>query len=409
MQKPSFRSVLTLTVLVASLGYFVDIFDLLLFPIVRESSLRSLGVAPDKLLSTGTLLLNMQMGGMFVGGVVWGILGDKKGRMTVLFGSIIIYSVANILNAYVSTIPQYVILRFIAGFGLAGELGAAITLVGEQLHQSVRGYGTSVVATVGIAGGVVAGFVGNMLTWQQAYILGGVLGLLLLLLRVQVAESAMFTATRTSTKVEHGNFLMLFSSRKRFIKYVHCILIGIPLWYGVGILMTFSPEIAPLLHVQGTVHAGIAIAYCYGGISVGDLAAGFLSQKLQSRKQAIQIFLALAFVMTLLFLVMRGLSVDQFYWICAVFGLTMGYWTLFVTVASEQYGTNLRATVTTTAPNFVRGSVVLLTLSFAYLKGPLGVLNSALFLGILSILIAAISITSLRESFHQDLDFLETD
>ena len=409
MQKPSFRSVLTLTVLVASLGYFVDIFDLLLFPIVRESSLRSLGVAPDKLLSTGTLLLNMQMGGMFVGGVVWGILGDKKGRMTVLFGSIIIYSVANILNAYVSTIPQYVILRFIAGFGLAGELGAAITLVGEQLHQSVRGYGTSVVATVGIAGGVVAGFVGNMLTWQHAYILGGVLGLLLLLLRVQVAESAMFTATRTSTKVEHGNFLMLFSSRKRFIKYVHCILIGIPLWYGVGILMTFSPEIAPLLHVQGTVHAGIAIAYCYGGISVGDLAAGFLSQKLQSRKQAIQIFLALAFVMTLLFLVMRGLSVDQFYWICAVFGLTMGYWTLFVTVASEQYGTNLRATVTTTAPNFVRGSVVLLTLSFAYLKGPLGVLNSALFLGILSILIAAISITSLRESFHQDLDFLETD
>ena len=218
MQKPSFRSVLTLTVLVASLGYFVDIFDLLLFPIVRESSLRSLGVAPDKLLSTGTLLLNMQMGGMFVGGVVWGILGDKKGRMTVLFGSIIIYSVANILNAYVSTIPQYVILRFIAGFGLAGELGAAITLVGEQLHQSVRGYGTSVVATVGIAGGVVAGFVGNMLTWQHAYILGGVLGLLLLLLRVQVAESAMFTATRTSTKVEHGNFLMLFSSRKRFIK-----------------------------------------------------------------------------------------------------------------------------------------------------------------------------------------------
>jgi MFS family permease len=348
------------------------------------------------------------MTGMFVGGIVWGILGDKRGRMSVLFGSIFIYSIANFLNIFVTDLPQYVIIRFVAGFGLAGELGAAITLVGEQLPKEVRGYGTSIVAAVGISGGVVAGFVGNILSWKQAYFLGGVLGILLLFLRIQMSESQMYKTTRVNSSIKHGNFLMLLSSRERFMRYLKCILIGVPLWYGVGILITFSPELGAALGIVGKVRAGIAIAYCYGGISLGDFAAGYVSQKLKSRKKAVQLFLTMSLVMIATFLLSRGMNVSAFYWVCFFLGLPLGYWALFVTVASEQFGTNLRSTVTTSVPNFVRGSVVPLTLSFQYLRAPFGILNAAGVIGAVSIVIAWASISSLKESFHQDLDFLET-
>ena len=170
----------------------VDMYDLFLFSINRVSSLKSLHISGEQLLADGIMLLNLQMAGMLIGGIFWGIMGDKKGRLSVLFGSILIYSIANIGNGFVTTVTQYAVLRFIAGFGLAGELGAGITLVTEILPKERRGYGTTLVATVGIMGALLAYFVSHLFDWRTAYFIGGGLGLILMILRVRVFESGMF-------------------------------------------------------------------------------------------------------------------------------------------------------------------------------------------------------------------------
>src|SRR5678815_49497 len=135
-----------LAVIVAALGYFVDIYDLLIFGIVRADSLKSIGIAPDAQLGPTQLILNTQMIALLLGGILWGVLGDKRGRISVLFGSIILYSLANIANGFVHTVPQYAAARFLAGLGLAGELGGGITLVSESLDEKTRGHGTTIVA-----------------------------------------------------------------------------------------------------------------------------------------------------------------------------------------------------------------------------------------------------------------------
>ncbi len=403
---PNGARILNAAVIVSALGYFVDIYDLILFSVVRIASLKSLGVPAEELMDQGVLLLNSQMIGMLVGGLLWGILGDKRGRLTVLFGSIILYSLANLANAAVTTVEQYAWLRFIAGVGLAGELGAGITLVSEILPKERRGVGTTLVAGVGVLGALLAAKVAEIFDWRTAYVIGGVLGLALLVLRVSVFESKMFEKIRTA-KIERGHFTHLFKDWDRFYRYMRCILIGVPIWFTIGILITFSPEFAVALQVQGEVTAGKAVMFSYLGLSIGDFVSGLLSQILKSRKRVLYLFLALTFILVIVFLFTTGLSVDQFYLLCALLGFGCGYWAIFVSVGAEQFGTNLRSTVTTTVPNFVRGSVVPLTASMLALKGPFGIVTASFIVGCVALAIAAWAAWKMEESFGRDLNFLE--
>jgi MFS family permease len=400
--------IIAASILVAALGYFVDIYDLILFAIVRVPSLKDLGLNDQQLLSEGVFLLNMQMGGMLVGGILWGILGDKKGRLSVLFGSIALYSVANILNGFVDSVGTYAVMRFIAGVGLAGELGAGITLVSEIMPKETRGYGTTIIATIGILGAVAAALVGDYFHWRTAYFVGGGMGIALLILRIGVYESGMFSSVRES-KIVRGKFSMLFSTRARTIKYLSCIFIGIPLWFVVGILITFSREFGPALGMTETPNPGTAIMFCYIGLAIGDFASGFISQIVRSRKKVVFYSLLLLTAQIVIYLLQRGTSLPMFYGLCAFLGLGAGYWAVFVTVASEQFGTNIRATVTTTVPNFVRGAVVLLTSAFTALKEPVGILGSAGIIGAFSILIAFLALTQLDETYGKELNYVEED
>ncbi len=401
------RDVLNLTVIVSALGYFVDIYDLVLFSIVRVASLRDLGVPEASLLDVGVRLLNMQMTGMLIGGIIWGILGDKLGRLSVLFGSIIMYSLANIANGMVTDVNAYAWLRLVAGIGLAGELGAAITLVSESLPKESRGIGTSVVASVGVSGALLAATVGEYFSWRVAYITGGCLGLMLLALRVKMLESGMFHKVKSDSTVPRGDIRMLFTNLERFGRYVDCILIGIPLWFVVGILVTFSPEICAELGATGPVSAGSGIFWAYSGLVVGDIVSGFLSQWLKSRKLTLWIFQLSSAVMVGIFLFSRGMSPSYYYFLCFIMGITVGYWAIFVTVAAEQFGTNLRATVATTVPNFVRGSVVLVTTAFTFLKVRVGIVESALVIGVACYVVGLFAIRRIQESFNRDLNYLE--
>jgi len=400
------RSILNLTVLVASLGYFVDMFDLLLFPILRQPSLTELGYTGDAQVSAFNLLLNTQMIGMLLGGIFWGVLGDKKGRLSTLFGSIALYSLANIANAFVHGIPSYMVWRFLAGFGLAGELGAAVTLVSEILPKDLRGYGTTIVAALGIFGTVVAGFVGKFLPWRTGYLIGGVLGLLLLVLRVKIRESGMFQ-NLGHEGIARGDFLQLFTNRERLGRYLRCILIGLPTWFVVAILVTLAPEFAPHIQATGPVAAGTAIVFCYSGITLGSVFSGTLSQLWGSRKKVVLLFIGLGIAGTAAYLSLRGLSPLMIYLLAGFLGIAVGYWAVFVTIAAEQFGTNLRSTVATTVPNFVRGAVPLITLSFEALMTRLGYIRSAWIVGGACFILALASLWGLQETHGRDLDFVE--
>jgi MFS transporter, putative metabolite:H+ symporter len=408
MDQKQLRQLFSLPVIVAALGYFVDIYDLLLFSIVRKTSLSSLGVPDENLFDQGEYLLQVQMVGLLVGGIIWGIMGDKKGRLSVLFGSILLYSLANIANGFVSTVFQYALLRFIAGIGLAGELGAGVTLVSESLPPKLRGWGTTIIATVGLMGAVLANIISKTYTWQTAYFIGGGLGLMLLVARVSVFESGIFLRTVEKT-ISRGNFFLLFQKKERFKKFLGCIFIGLPIWYAIGILITFSPEFAAAIGIQGEIKAGDSVMIAYLGLAAGDMSSGFLSQTFGSRKSIVRLFVLLTLGFILLF----------------TLGFGIGYWALFVTIAAEQFGTNLRATVATSVPNFIRGTVVPLTLMFKYLRNSLGeyfsngnsaeeakhlgIIYGALIVGLFTIFIAFMALRAVDETFGRDLNFEEED
>ena len=411
MKDENSKGLFSVPVIVAALGYFVDIYDLLLFSIVRRPSLRSMGVTDDQLFTQGEFLLQVQMTGLLVGGLIWGIMGDKRGRLSVLFGSILLYSLANIANGFAETVNQYAVLRFIAGIGLAGELGAGITLVSEVLPTRLRGYGTTLVASVGLMGAVLANFVAKTFDWQIAYFIGGGLGLLLLVARISIFESGIFLKLRQQT-VQRGNFFQLFSNPERFKKFMGCIFIGLPIWFTIGILITFSPEFAQVLHIKGAVAAGDAVMYSYIGLAVGDLSSGLISQAVKSRKKVVLFYIFLTLAVIVLYLFTPGRSVVYFYVTCFLLGVGIGYWALFVTIAAEQFGTNLRSTVATTVPNFIRGTVVPLTIAFRFLRELLGgddsaVIYGALIVGVFTIIVALVALRAIQETFGRDMNFLE--
>jgi putative MFS transporter len=392
-------------VLVASLGYFVDIYDLLIFLIVRKESLLGIGVKPADVLSTGLSIINWQMFGLLLGGILWGVLGDKLGRIKVLFGSIALYSLANFANGLVHDPTTYAVIRFIAGIGLAGELGAGITLVTETLSKEKRGYGTMIVAALGLLGAVAAAIVSKY-GWRNAYFVGGGLGIILLALRIGTFESGMFKNIERAN-VTKGNFFMLFNNWQRFKKYLYCILIGAPLWYVVGVLISLQPEFGSALHATEKLSAGNGILWCYVGIAIGGMGAGIISQVFKSRKLAMYIFLTLSAISVIVYLNATGLTSNGFLWICLFMGFSVGYWTTFITIAAEQFGTNIRSTVATTVPNFVRGSLIPINLAFGALKVHYGMITSGYIMMAILTLLALFSASQLKETFGKDLDYVE--
>jgi putative MFS transporter len=400
------KSLLNAAVIVAALGYFVDIYDLLLFSIVRVESLKSIGFGGREL-EVGATLSNIQMTGLMLGGILWGVLGDKKGRLSVLFGSIFLYSFANFLNGYAQTFTEYAFCRFFAGLGLAGELGAGITLVAEVLHPSLRGYGTMIVATVGVSGAVVGGWVAQVFDWRTAFKIGGALGFALLLLRIGVSESGIFEQTQKS-HVRRGSFLSLFTDQDRFRRFTLSILIGVPIWLTIGILVAYSPEFSTQFGITGEVLSARAVMACYAGFVVGDLGFGLFSQWMKSRNRAVFWAIVLNFLMTLGYLLgARGASSDAIYVLCFLLGATGGYWAVVCTIAAEQFGTNLRATVATAVPNFIRFSLVPMNTAVLLLKDQIGLVGGALVVSVAVVAIALLSLRGLKESFGKDLDFVE--
>ena len=412
------RNPFNLIVLVSALGYFVDLFDLQLFNLVSKESLKGIGIVDPKLIDLYDYQLFLwQMGGMLVGGILWGVLGDKKGRKSVLFGSILLYSLANIANAFVWNVEQYAFMRFITGLGLAGELGAAVTLVSETMHKESRGWGTMLVAVGGALGAVVASSfvgqnlsVGSLANWQVAYLIGGVLGLLLLSLRVGTIESGMFKSLNNDEKIKRGDLLMIFGNKERLLKYMLCLAIGIPIWCSVGILMKFSVKFSSpdLLNISGgPALITKAVMFTYLGFSLGDLLSGGMSQLMKSRKKVLYIYLVCCALFYFGFLFSKGISLDLYYFYFFLLGITSGYWTIFVTMAAEQFGTNLRATVATTTPNIVRGSVVPIVLLFKYWETSYGTINSAIALGVISFIPAFIGVYFIKETFNKELNYHE--
>lgn len=406
-------------IIIASLGYFVDIYDLILFQIVKKDSLKALGVTGETaLFQWETYLFNFQMTGMLIGGLLWGILGDKKGRIKVLFGSIVVYSLANICNAFVTNVETYAFFRLLAGIGLAGELGAGITLVVETMHKDKRGYGTMIIVTFGALGAVVASLVGkegehiaqalnlSLHGWQVTYIVGGVMGLLLLALRAGAYESGMYKDME-SGKNKRGSFALLFT-KQNFPKYFRCILIGLPIWFVVGILIAFSDKFAAYVGITGgVVTIGKSVMFSYIGLSVGDLFSGLFSQFFKTRVKVVTgyiICLALAFIY---YIHMSQVTLDMFYFMCFLLGASTGFWALFVTIASEQFGTNIRSTVSNTVPNFVRGATVPMTMGFRKLTDEFGIYPAAITIGVIAISLSLYGILKTDETFSKDLDYLE--
>jgi MFS family permease len=415
-------------VVVAALGYFVDIYDLVLFGVIKAESLKQImiGTSPALQAATGKFLFNMQMIGMLIGGVIWGVLGDKRGRLQVLFGSILLYSLANIANAFVSDISTYAVIRIIAGIGLAGELGAGITLVSEMMSKEKRGYGTMIIVTFGALGAVFASLVGSkgdyfsqiifnltnvqLASWQVAYIIGGLMGFTLLFLRIGTIEPHYFKAIKSKNEIKKGSFKLIFSSKTNRIKYVHCILIGIPIWFIIGlIIMNSKDDFGPWVGLKN-IENGTAVMYAYIGLSFGDLISGLLSQVLKSRKKVVFLYLCFTAILTLVFLFFgKGMTATTYYFFCFLLGTGTGYWAIFVTIAAEQFGTNIRSTAANTIPNFVRGSVNVIMLLFSLLlASQLSVGISAFFIGAFFIGLAFYSLSQLKETFGKELDYIES-
>jgi MFS family permease len=403
------KSIFNAAVVVAALGYFVDIYDLLLFGIIRVVSLTDLGVPASLIKTAGEDILSWQMYGLLIGGIIWGVMGDKKGRLSVLFGSILLYSLANIANGMVQTIEQYKWIRFFAGIGLAGELGAGITLVSELVAKEKRGVATSLVAGIGLTGAVVAFFFKQHFDWRTCYYIGGGMGLILLLLRISVFESTMYEHIKKE-KLQKGNFFMLFNNTDRFKRYFLNILIGLPTWLCIGVLVSFSKEFGEAMGIKEKIDPGKSIMFAYVAISIGDMLIGIISQWLKSRKKALYIFYSITILFIILyFTVLWNGTAMSMYLICAGIGFGTGFWAIFVTMAAEQFGTNLRATATTTIPNMVRGMLAVFIIPlFHYLEKVTGdYIRAGWLLSLIVLTISIVAVLMVKETFGKDLNFIE--
>ena len=423
-----------MAVLVASLGYFVDLYDLVVFSVVRVPSLGPkglglpeatgqasggflegvsrtvrilLGQERGDITSAGSAILDVQLTGMVIGGFLWGMLGDRRGRLATLFGSIALYSTANILNAFVTSVPQYAALRFIAGIGLAGELGAGVTLVSELMNRHHRGWGTMIVAFAGMLGPVGASLVGGWVAWHHAYLIGGVMGFALLGLRIGVVESGMFRRS-AQRHARRGDLRLLFGNGERLRRLACVVGLGSPIWFVGGVVFVFGPELAKAIGCTEAVKPATVVLCGYLGAAAGDLASGASSQWLRSRRAVIAGAILLLGVALAGLLVLGGRGSAWFYGATAAAGFATGYWAVFVTVAGESFGTNLRATVATSAPNLVRWTAVIWVNAWGALKPALGPANAAAAVAVVAIAVGLLSVWRLPEPFGRDLDWEET-
>jgi MFS transporter, putative metabolite:H+ symporter len=395
-----------LAIIASALGFFVDLYDIIILSIVRSKSLLDMGVAESDLLTKGVSLINIQMVGMLIGGFLWGIIGDKFGRLSVLFGSIVLYSAATFANAYATTFDMYMLLRFLAGVGLAGELGAAITLVTEQMPQKYRGIGPAIIGGCGMLGAIAGAYIGGRYSWQFTYQLGGGLGFLLLILRMGVLESGLFNQMKEKTS-NKGDLRLLFKNKAYVIKYVSICLLGFPVWYVNGVVMTFTPEIAKAWGMETIPSVSAVFTYYFIGLAFGDLTGGFVSQYLQSRKKTILLYLSMYAFGAILFFSIGNRSLTLYYGLLLFLGFCVGYSIVLLTLAAEQYGTNIRATVTTSSLNMLRATVIPQTLLFGFLNPIIGTVNSAMAVGVIAILLAYWGLSNLEETFHKDLNYTE--
>ncbi|MBS1932602.1 MAG: MFS transporter [Bacteroidetes bacterium] len=404
--QPKQYTLFSLPVIVGALGFFVDVYDLLLFGIIRKPSLADLGLSPSEVFAQGEFILSIQMTGLLIGGIIWGIMGDKKGRLSVLFGSILLYSLANIANGFVHDTTQYSIMRFIAGIGLAGELGAGITLVSELLPKEKRGIAASIIAGFGIFGAVTAFFVSREFNWRVCFYIGGGMGLVLLILRVNIFESKLFGEIK-KTNVQRGNFLMLFNNRDRFIRYLRCILIGIPAWYVIGVLVTFSDKFGEAFGIKN-IDPAKSIMFQYLAIAFGDLTVGLLSNYLKSRKKALYIFYGITSLFIILYFLQQNGTPFTMYLACAGLGFGTGFSVVYITMSAEQFGTNLRATAAVSVPNMVRGALPLIILLFKGLRNLTGnYITGGWITGLILMGIAIIAAYKTKETFGKDLNYVE--
>lgn len=395
-----------LAIIASALGFFVDLYDIIILSIVRSKSLLELGIPESELLSKGVSLINVQMVGMLIGGFVWGIIGDKLGRLSVLFGSIILYSSATFANAYAPNFEIYLLLRFLAGVGLAGELGAAITLVTEQMPQKYRGIGPAIIGGCGMLGAIVGAYIGGKYSWQFTYQLGGGLGFLLLILRLGVLESGLFNQMKDKTS-NKGDLRLLFKNKDYIIKYISICVLGFPVWYVNGVVMTFTPEIAKAWGMNPMPSVSAVFTYYFIGLTFGDLTGGFVSQLLKSRKKAILLYLSMYAIGAVVFFAVGNKSLTLYYGLLLFLGFCVGYSIVLLTLAAEQYGTNIRATVTTSSLNILRATVIPQTLLFGFLNPYIGTVNSAMVVGVVAILLAFWGLRNLEETFHKDLNYME--
>ena len=404
--------IFSLPVIIGALGFFVDIYDLLLFNIVRRASFKDLGVSEAAMKDVGESVLSWQMIGLTIGGILWGIMGDKKGRKNVLFGSILIYSLATIANGFVTSVDQYTLMRFIAGLGLAGELGASITLTSELLPKEKRGIGAAIIATSGVMGTITAYFVYNLSgeNWRLCYFIGGGMGLALLFLRIRVLESGMYDSAK-STKVQMGNFFMFLNNRERFFRYLRAITIGLPVWYVIGVLISFSDEFAKRFGIEGFDQPK-ALMLQYVALAFGDLGAGLFSNYIKSRKKTLFIYYSILSVFIFLFFALKGGgNAFNMYLLCMGLGFGSGISVLYITMSAEQFGTNLRATAAISIPNLVRGFLPLILILFKFLRSEKAFDNyitAAWITGVVIIATGFISVLYTKETFAKELDYVET-
>lgn len=396
-----------LAIIASALGFFVGLYDIMILSVVRKSSLLAVGVAEADLLSKGVWLINIQMAGMLIGGFIWGIIGDKMGRLSVLFGSIILYSTATFANAYVTSFEMYLLLRFLAGVGLAGELGAAITLVTEQMPQKFRGIGPAIIGGCGMLGAIFGAFIGGKYSWEFTYQLGGGLGFILLILRLGVLESGLFNEMKGKTS-NRGDLRLLFKNKDYIKKYISICVLGFPVWYVNGVVMTFTPEIAKAWGMVEIPSVSEVVIYYFIGLTFGDLTGGFVSQYFQSRKKAIRLYLSMYALAAIVFFVIGNQSAMIYKGLILFLGFCVGYSIVLLTLAAEQYGTNIRATVTTSSLNILRATVIPQTLLFEFLNPYIGTVNSAMAVGVVAILLAFWGLSNLEETFHKDLNYTET-
>ncbi|MBP8156671.1 MAG: MFS transporter [Leadbetterella sp.] len=395
-----------LAIIASALGFFVDLYDIMILSVVRKSSLLAVGVPEAELLSKGVSLINVQMAGMLLGGFIWGIIGDKMGRLSVLFGSIVLYSSATFANAYAPNFEIYLLLRFLAGVGLAGELGAAITLVTEQMPQKYRGIGPAIIGGCGMLGAIFGAFIGGKYSWQFTYQLGGGLGFLLLILRLGVLESGLYNQIKDKTTIK-GDLRLLFKNKDYIKKYISICVLGFPVWYVNGVVMTFTPEIAKAWGMVEIPSVSTVVIYYFIGLTFGDLTGGFVSQYFQSRKKAIRLYLSMYAVAAVVFFMFGNKSIIIYNGLILFLGFCVGYSIVLLTLAAEQYGTNIRSTVTTSSLNILRATVIPQTLLFGFLSPYIGTVNAAMAVGVIAILLAFWGLRNLDETFHKDLNYME--